>query len=100
MQNYNIQVFERNIISILKTPKLLINGCQYDIHLFVKKGVEHKRRYIGKWVVNKTDKDQLHDSSELEALFKIDLKNLKENGSDSDFRGRCSEQCNTGYVKV
>ena len=84
----------------LKNAELLINGCQYDIHLFVKERGEYRSKYIGKWVVNKTDKDQLHDSSELDALFKIDLKNLKENGSDSDFRARCSEQCNVGYVKV
>ena len=25
---------------------------------------------------------------------------MRENGSDSHFRARCSEQCNTGYVKV
>ena len=84
----------------LKNAQLLINGCQYDIHLFVKESGEYKSKYVGKWVVNKTDKDQLHDSSELDALFKIDLINLRENGSDSDFRARCSEQCNTGYVKV
>ena len=84
----------------LKNAELLINECQYDIHLFVKERGEYKSKYIGKWVVNKTDKDQLHDSSELDALFKIDLQNLRENGSDSDFRARCSEQCNTGYVKV
>ena len=51
-------------------------------------------------MINKTDKDQLHDSSELDALFGIDLTYLRENGSDSHFRARCSEQCNSGYVKV
>ena len=51
-------------------------------------------------MINKTDKDQLHDSSELDALFDTDLTYLRENGSDSHFRARCSEQCNSGYVKV
>ena len=84
----------------LKNAQLLLNECQYDIHLFVKERGEYKSKYIGKWVVNKTDKDQLHDSSELDALFKTDLINLRENGSDSHFLARCSKQCNTGYVKV
>ena len=84
----------------LKNVEVFISECQYDIHLFVKESGEYKSKYIGKWVVNKTDKDQQHNSSELDALFEIDLTHLKENGSDSHVRARCSEQCNTGYVKV
>ena len=82
----------------LKNLKFLKNECQYDIHLFVKERGEYKSKHIGKWVVNQTDKDQLHDSSELDVLF--DLTYLRENGSDSHIGARCSEECITGYVKV
>ena len=82
----------------LKNLKFLKIECQYDIHLFVNERGVYKSKYIGKWVVNKTDKDQLHDSSELDALFNMTY--LRENGSDSHIRARCSEQCITGYVKV
>ena len=84
----------------LKNFENFINVCQYDIHLFVKEKGEYKSKYIGKWVANKTDKDQQYDFSELDALFEIDLIYLRENGSDSHIRARCSEQCNPGYVRV
>ena len=84
----------------LKNFKLFKNEYQYNIHLFVKEMGEYKSKYIGKWVVHKTDKYDLHNSSELDALFKIKLIHLRENRSDSYFCGRCNEQCNTGYVKV
>ena len=84
----------------LKNLEHFINECQYDIHLFIKERGGYKSKYIGKWVINKTDKDQLHHSSELDALFDIDLTYLGENGSDTHIRARCSEQCNSGYVKV
>ena len=84
----------------LKSLKNVINERQYDIHLFVKERGEFKGKYIGKWVVNKTDRDQFHDSLQLDALFEFNLTYLRENGSGNHFRARCSEQCNTGYVKV
>ena len=76
------------------------NKCQYDIHLFVKEKGKYKSVNIGHWVVNKTDKDQRYDSSELDALFALDLTHLTENGSDSHFRALCSENCHPGYVKI
>ena len=84
----------------LKDYDKSINERRYDIHLFVYERGQYKNKVIGKWVVNKTSKDQLHDSSKLYPLFEIDLIYLRENNSGSHFRARCSEQCNTGYVKV
>ena len=84
----------------LKDCDQSINECRYDMYLFVYERGQYKNKVIGKWVVNKTSKDQLHDSSKLDPLFEIDLIYLRENNSESHFRARCSEQCNTGYVKV
>ena len=84
----------------LKTFRPFTNECQYDIHLFVKEKGKYKSVHIGEWVVNKTDEDQQYDSSELDALFEVDLNRLTENGSDSHFRALCSEHCHLGYVKV
>ena len=84
----------------LKTFRPFTNECQYDIHLFVKEKGKYKSVHIGEWVVNKTDEDQQYDSSELDALFEVDLTRLIENGSDSYFRALCSEHCQSGYVRV
>ena len=84
----------------LKTFRPFTNECQYDIHLFVKEKGKYKSVHIGEWVVNKTDEDQQYDSSELDALFEVDLTRLIENGSDSHFRALCSEHCQSGYVRV
>ena len=84
----------------LKTFRPFTNECQYDIHLFVKEKEKYKSVYIGKWVVNKTDKDQDYDSSELDALFEVDFSRLTENGSGSHFRALCSEPCHPGYVRI
>ena len=84
----------------LKTFRPFTNECQYDIHLFVKEEGKYKSVYIGKWVVNKTDKDQDYDSSELDALFEVDFSRLTENGSGSHFRALCSEPCHPGYVRI
>ena len=84
----------------LKTFRPFTNECQYDIHLFVKEKGKYKSVHIGEWVVNKTDKDQQYDSSELDALFEVDFSRLTENGSGSHFRALCSEPCHPGYVRI
>ena len=84
----------------LKTFRPFTNEYQYDIHLFVKEKGKYKSVHIEEWVVNKTDDDQQYDSSELDALFEVDLTRLTENGSDSHFRALCSEHCHPGYVRV
>ena len=84
----------------LKTFRSFTNECQYDIHLFAKEKEKYKSVHIGKWVVNKTDKDQDYDSSELDALFEVDFSRLTENGSGSHFRALCSEPCHPGYVRI
>ena len=84
----------------LKTFRPFTNECQYDIHLFVKEKGKYKSIHIGEWVLNKTDEDQQYDSSELDALFEVDLTRLTENGSDSHFCALYSEHCHPGYVRV
>ena len=84
----------------LKNFRSFTNECQYDIHLFVKEKEKYKSVHIGKWVVNKTDEDQGYDSSELDALFEVDLTRLTKNGSNSHFRALCSDNCYPGYVKI
>ena len=76
------------------------NECQYNIHLFVKENGKYRSTHIGEWFINKTDEDQPDDSSELDALFEVDLTRLTENGSDSQFRALCSKHCHPGYVRV
>ena len=86
--------------STLKTFRPFTNECRYDIHLFVKEKGKYKSVHIGEWVVNKTDEDQQYDSSELDALFQMDLTRLTENGPDSHFRALCSEHCHPGYIRI
>ena len=85
------------------TPKSFLsftNKCQYDIHLFLKEKGKYKSVHIGVCVVNKTGKDQNHDSSEMNACFEVHLTRLTENGSDSHFLVLCSDPCHPRYVRT